>query len=59
MKLNNYSLASLHSFVSLNEASNADDAADECDIDSFGVGAMMPQGLLGVTFLTDTKSYGI
>jgi len=59
MKLNNYLLAGLHGFVSPNEASNADDTADECDIDTFGVGAMMPQELLGATFLADTKSYGI
>ena len=59
MKLNNYSLASLHSFLSLNEASIVDDVADECDIDTFGVGAMMPQELLDATFLADTKSYGI
>lgn len=59
MKLNNYLLVSLHGFVSAHEATNADDMADECDIDTFGVGAMMPQDMLDATLLADTKSYGV
>ncbi len=59
MKPNHNSPLNLQNLILFAEFRNTDDFADEWDIDTFGVGAVMPQDILGITFLTDSESYGI
>lgn len=59
MKFNYYLLANLHDFISAVDAVCTDGFVDEFNIDSFGVGAVMPQDMPIMSHLTDTESYGV
>jgi hypothetical protein len=59
MKFNYYLLANLHNFISAVDVPSKDGFVDDFNIDSFGVGAVMPQDMPTMSHLTDTESYGV
>jgi|GEM_PF-6767722 hypothetical protein len=59
MKLNDYLSANLHNLIFFAESGNEDDSTDQSNIDTLGVGAVMPQDVPELTFLADTELYGI
>lgn len=60
MKFNPNLPANLHNLIFFAGLDSEDDFdIDEFDIDTYGVGAVMPQDMPDFTFLADTESYGV
>jgi len=59
MKPNHNSPLNLHNLILFAEPQDTDGFTDGCNIETFGVGAVMPQDFLDITFLNDSESYGI